>query len=166
MNRPLLIRLAMTGALTMGLAFAQTSTTQKPATAQPSTQTPSRPQSWAFHRNMHQRLMQELALSPAQKAQAKQIFQQVRTADQPIRAQLRDSRQALAAAIKSDDTAQIRQITQARASLIAKVMTSRSEAMAKFYATLTPEQKAKADQIHQRMEQRIQQRRAQVRTNG
>jgi Spy/CpxP family protein refolding chaperone len=34
----------------------------------------------------------------------------------------------------------------------------RSEAMAKFYTTLTPEQKAKADQMQQRMRTRMSQR--------
>jgi Spy/CpxP family protein refolding chaperone len=34
------------------------------------------------------------------------------------------------------------------------------EAMAKFYQTLTPEQKAKADQIQQRIQTRMQQRKA------
>ncbi|HUA63118.1 MAG TPA: Spy/CpxP family protein refolding chaperone [Verrucomicrobiae bacterium] len=160
MNRPL-IRLAMAGALATGLALAQTSTPQTPATqANPA---PTRAQrARPFRRTMRQRFMQELALSPAQQQQARQIFQQVRTANQPLRAQLRQNRQSLAAAVKADNTTQISQLTQARATLMAKMMATRADAMAKFYSTLTPEQKAKADQIHQRMEQR----RSQMRTNG
>jgi len=38
------------------------------------------------------------------------------------------------------------------------LLTIRSEAQAKFYNTLTPDQRAKADQIHANMQQRFQQR--------
>jgi Spy/CpxP family protein refolding chaperone len=150
----------MTGALAMGLALAQTST-QAPATQANPSPTPAQ-KGRQFHQTMHQRMMQELALSPSQKQQAKAIWQQAKTTDGPVRAQLRQNREALAAAVKSNSTAQIEQLTQARASLMAKVMTTRAEAMAKFYSNLTPEQKAKADQIQHRMAQR----RAQMRTNG
>ena len=159
----------MAGALATGLALAQTSAGQATAPPAGQTQTQTQNQNPArrarqMRRNFHQRLMQELALSPAQKQQAKEIFQQTRSANQPVRAQLVQNRESLAAAIKSDDTAQIRKLTEARASLMAKMMTARSEAMAKFYAQLTPEQKAKADQIHQRLQQRRAQWR--TRTNG
>lgn len=150
-----LFHFAMAGALVTGLALAQTSTGQAPAT-------PAKPAHTQMRRTMHRRLMQELALSPTQKQQAKEIFQKAKTDSQPVRAELQQNRQLLAAAVKSDDTAQIQKLTQARAPLMAKVMATRSEAMAKFYSTLTPEQKAKADQIHQRMAQR----RAQWRSNS
>ena len=37
-------------------------------------------------------------------------------------------------------------------------MAVRSKAMAKFYAILTPEQRTKWDEIHQRMRQRMEER--------
>jgi Spy/CpxP family protein refolding chaperone len=96
----------------------------------------------------------QLALTTTQKQQAKDLFKQVKTTNQPVRTELKQNRQALTAAIKSNNVAQIDQLTQAQANLKAKTMTARSEAMAKFYASLTPDQKTKADQIQVRMEKR------------
>ncbi len=148
----------------MGLAFAQTSTGQTGQTPANQANPAPTPAQRARHirQSMHQRLMAKLALSPAQQQQAKAIFQQAKTANQPFRTELRQNRESLAAAVKSNDTARIQTLTQARAGIMAKIMANRADAMAKFYATLTPQQKATADQFHQHM----QQRRTAMRTNG
>ena len=63
-----------------------------------------------------------------------------------------------AAAVKGNDVAQIHSLAAQQGNLRGQLLAMRSEAMAKFYATLTPEQKSKADQMHQRMRTRMRQR--------
>ena len=100
-------------------------------------------------------MMEALNLTDAQKTQAKEIFQQARQSAAPLRAQLKQDRDALRAAVKADNTAQIGRLSAAEGQVIGKLMTVRTEAMAKFYQQLTPDQKAKAEQLHQqRMEHR------------
>jgi len=131
------------GALTAGMMFAQT------APAQPSQGSrPVHSMRQAMARR-HMKMMQALNLTDAQKQQAKSIFQQERATAKPIRDQLRQNRQALAAAVKANDAAKIQQITATQGKLRGQFMADRAEAMAKFYQTLTPEQRAKADQMHQ-----------------
>jgi Spy/CpxP family protein refolding chaperone len=121
----------------------------------------------ALHRRAAalQRIMQELNLTEAQKQQAKTIFGRAREAAKPVREQLRQNREALAAAVKSDNTAQIRQLGAERGKLLGQLATARTEATAKFYKELTPAQREKAERIHQRMQARMH-RRAALRTNG
>jgi Spy/CpxP family protein refolding chaperone len=152
-----LIRFASVAALAAGMAIAQTA---PPAQAQPPA---------AHHpirRTMHLRMMQQLNLTPAQRDQAKAIFQQARQTTQPYTQQLRQNREAMAAAVKANDGAKIRQLAAERGRLMGQVMAVRSEATARFYSDLTPAQRTKADQIHQRIAHRIQSRRMQTRTNG
>jgi len=112
---------------------------------------------------MRQRMAEALNLTDAQKEQAKTIFQQARQNAQPLAQQLKQNREALAAAVKADDVAQIHSLAEQQGSLRGHMLGIRSEAMAKFYTTLTPEQKAKADQMQQRMRTRMAQRK---RSNG
>ncbi len=137
-----LTRLAGLALLTGGVIFAQSAAT----TPEQPTQ---RPGPAARRARMQQRMAAYLNLTPDQQAQAKQIRAQARQAAAPIRAQLKQSRQALQAAIKSGNDAQIDQITQAQAPLIAQAAAIRAHAFEKIYATLTPDQKTKADNMHQ-----------------
>ena len=66
---------------------------------------------------------------------------------------MKQDRQALATAVKTNDTAQIDKLSATEVSLIGKLMAVRTEAMAKFYQVLTPEQRMKADQLHQNWRQ-------------
>jgi Spy/CpxP family protein refolding chaperone len=130
------ITIFATAALAAGMALAQTA---------------------APHHNYRaagrQRMMQALNLTDAQKAQAKSIFDQARQSTAPLRAELKQDREALRAAVKADDTAQIGKLSSKEGQVIGKLMTVRTEAMAKFYQQLTPEQRAKADQLHQQWRQ-------------
>jgi protein CpxP len=128
-----LMTFAATGLLAAGMAFAQ-----PPA---------------ARHQHA-QRMAQALNLTDAQKAEAKSMFQQTRQATQPVRDQLKQTRQELAAAVKANDTAAIERLSAKQGQLMGRLTAARTEAMAKFYQTLTPEQKTKADQLHQNMRQR------------
>jgi|SRR5579872_294672 len=96
-----------------------------------------------------QKLARELNLNDAQKAQAKSIFANARQAAEPLRAQLKQDREALRAAVKTNDTARIDKLSGQEGQIIGKLMAARGEAMARFYQTLTPQQRLQADQLHQ-----------------
>ena len=151
------IRFGGAAVLAAGLAFAQTQAA--PSTApRPNAQANHGTAHRNFRQNMRQRMMAELNLTPAQRDQAKSIFQQARQTAQPYRQQLKNNRESLAMAVKTDDNAKIHQLSAERGRLEGQVLAVRSEAMARFYNTLTPAQKAKADQMHQRFVERMQQR--------
>lgn len=97
--------------------------------------------------------MEALNLNDAQKAQAKAIFGEAKQSAAPLRAELKQDREAMANAVKSNDRAQIEKLSTAEGRVLGKLMAVRTEAMAKFYQTLTPEQKAKAEQLHQQMKE-------------
>jgi Spy/CpxP family protein refolding chaperone len=158
-----LIRLATVAAMAAGMTFAQV-----PAQT-PQEQPPAAHRTERGRKAEHQRMMQSLNLTSAQKQEAKTLFQEARASSKPVREQLRQNRQALADAIKADDTARIHTLSARQANLFAQMTEIRADAMAKFYTKLSPGQRAKADQLHQQMMQRWQQHRTQRqsgRTNG
>lgn len=123
--------------LAAGMALAQ------PAPAANSSNS-SRAGKWAAAR---QRWEQSLNLSDMQKQQAKTIFQSARQSALPLRNELRQDRQALRLAVKTNDPAQIQKLTAEEGHVIGKLMAVHSEAFARFYQDLTPAQRAKADQM-------------------
>jgi Spy/CpxP family protein refolding chaperone len=140
-----------------GMAFAQ-------APAAPAQPAPGK--AWNGRRGAVRRhMMQALNLTDVQKAQAKALFQQARETAKPLAQQLKDTREAMSAAVKANDVAQIQHLAAQQGNLQGQLAAIRSEAMAKFYTNLTPEQRAKADQVQQRVRQRMQQR-LQNRRNG
>jgi Spy/CpxP family protein refolding chaperone len=104
--------------------------------------------------SMMQRLTANLNLTADQQTQAKAIFQGARQQSHSIAPQLQQQRQAMSAAIKSDNEGQIDQLTQQNAQLSAQARAIHAKAMAKFYSILTPDQKAKFDQRMNRMSAR------------
>ncbi len=154
MKKTNLIRFGAAAALAAGMAFAQA-----PAnTNQPS---PNRHQQMTRQERREQfqeRMTRELNLTPAQQQQAKTIFGKVREDAKPIREQMRQNREAMQAAIQSNNTREIHNLATKQATLQAQMMEMHADAMAKFYTTLTPEQRTKAQQIHQRRMQRWEQR--------
>jgi Spy/CpxP family protein refolding chaperone len=106
----------------------------------------------------HQQMMQALNLTAAQKQQADTIFGDARQKAEPIRQEMRQNREALAAAVKANNTSQIEQLSSHQGELKGKALAIRSEAMAKFYTILTPEQRTQADQMQSRMRQRLEER--------
>jgi Spy/CpxP family protein refolding chaperone len=138
-------------ALAAGMVFAQAPS----STAQP------RPRAV-----VRQRIAQALNLTDAQKQQAQAIIQQTRQTLQPLRQQAKQNRQALMAAIQAGKgEVEIHQLALTQGNLAGQLVAARMEALAKFYSTLTPEQRAKADLMRQRVRRmiknRIQQRRSQ-----
>ena len=149
MKRYLSQFLAVT-ALAAGVALAQA----------PATSTEPAPQKAPFARPpfRHGQMMQALNLTTAQKQQVKAIFGDARQKAAPIRQEMSQNREALYAAVKANNTSQIEQLSSRQGELQGKALAIRAEAMAKFYAILTPEQRTKADQMHQQMQSRMRQR--------
>lgn len=116
--------------------------------------------------NRTQHLARYLNLTPAQKAQFKAEFQTLRQNAQPIRAQLKQLRQGMFQAIRANDRAGIDQLSAQEASLKGQISAMRHESMAKLYAGLTPEQKAKADQLPAHIRQMRQGRMGTTPSNG
>jgi Spy/CpxP family protein refolding chaperone len=86
----------------------------------------------------------DLNLTDAQKQQARAIFKEARQSSQAVQQQLKQSREALAAAVKAGaPDAEIDRLTSSMSPLLAQSMAIHTKAFAKFYATLTPEQKTK-----------------------
>lgn len=155
MKKMNLIRFGAVAAMAAGMVFAQApARNNMQATAgQQHTMT------WQQRRErLQQRMTRELNLTPAQQQLQKAIFARMREKATPIRQELRENREALSAAIKSDNTREIHVLTAQAGTLHSQLMELRADAMANFYKTLTPVQRAKADQIHKEMRQRREQR--------
>ena len=99
---------------------------------------------------------QVLNLTDSQKEQARTIFQQARQSAEPIRQELRQNREKLSAAAKvSNSEGDIQKLANEQGRLLGKLIAIRTEASAKFYQMLTPEQRVKADQMHEQFRQRM-----------
>ena len=103
------------------------------------------------HRHGHRGafLSSYLNLTPAQQAQEKTIFQGARESAQPVRQQLKQTRQSLRAAIQANDTAQIQQLATTEGGEVGQLAAIRGNAMAKVYQILTPDQQQKLAQLRQ-----------------
>ena len=102
---------------------------------------------------LRKRLVTALNLTADQQQHAKTIMQGARQTAQPLAQQLKQDRQALAAAIQAGDSAKIQQLSTDMGSLRGQVLAIRSGAISKVYATLTPEQKATAADFLQKAKQ-------------
>lgn len=108
---------------------------------------------------LRQRMVQALNLTDAQKQQSRAIMQQTRLTVQPLRQQLKQNHQALMAAVTAGKgDVEIHQLVLTQGNLAGQLAAARAEALAKFYSSLTPEQRAKAVLIRQKIRQRLQQR--------
>jgi Spy/CpxP family protein refolding chaperone len=141
-------KFATVAAMAAGMAIAQTPA----APGQP------RPGKMSAKHGMNGRMLRALNLTEAQKQQAKAAFQQAKQNAGPLATQLRENRQELAAAVKANDVAKIHSLSAQQGHLQGQLLGIRSEAMAKVYATLTPEQKAKAGETRSKVRERIKER--------
>ncbi len=111
---------------------------------------------WRAHRMAF--LTQQLNLTDAQQAAAKDIFSQARKDAQPIMDQLKQGHEAVAAAVKAGKSdAELTQLSEQQGVLMGQLAAIRTKAMAKFYAQLTPDQKTKADQLQAQRKARFEQ---------
>ncbi len=103
------------------------------------------------HRDMVTRLSARLNLAPDQQNQARTIFQQARADAKALSPKLRNERVALRTAIKSDNEPQIDRILNQDSQLNVQARAIHAKAMAKFYQTLNPDQKARFDKMSEHM---------------
>ena len=97
-----------------------------------------------------------LDLTDAQKQTATSLFNDAKAQAEPIVVQLKQGHESMAAAIKANKSdAEINDIAGKQGALIGQLAAIHSKAMAKFYAQLTPEQKTKADAIHDHIKARF-----------
>jgi Spy/CpxP family protein refolding chaperone len=101
------------------------------------------------HGHMGAFLSSYLNLTPAQQTQAKSFFQTAHQSAQPVRQQLRQTRQSLRAAIQSNNTVQIQQLASTEGSEVGQLAAIRGTTMAKVYQILTPDQQQKLAQLQQ-----------------
>jgi Spy/CpxP family protein refolding chaperone len=96
-------------------------------------------------------------MTPAQKDATRTAFEQARRDAQPIEQELRNNQQSLQSAVRSDDSAEIQRLASAEGHEIGQLLAIRSDAAAKVYKTLTPDQKTKADALQQLIMREMQQ---------
>jgi Spy/CpxP family protein refolding chaperone len=133
------LRFAAAAAIAGGMLLAAQEVSSQPAQA-------------AVQRQQRQhdggaRIARYLNLTPAQEARARTEFQTVRQSAQPVREQLKQVREAMFQAVQANDAAGIDRLSAQEANLKGHISAMRNEAFARIYSTLTPEQRAKADQI-------------------
>ncbi len=86
----------------------------------------------------------DLNLTDTQKQQAQSIFSAAHQSAQSVNAQLKQSREALATAVKAGASdAEIDKLSNSMAPLMAQSTAIHTKAFAKFYSVLTQEQKDK-----------------------
>jgi Spy/CpxP family protein refolding chaperone len=93
------------------------------------------------------RLSARLNLTPDQQNQARTIFKQARAEAKALSPKLHNERVALRTAIKSDNEAQIDRILNQDSQVMVQTRAIHAKAMAKFYQTLNPDQKARFDKM-------------------
>ena len=95
-----------------------------------------------------------LDLTDTQKEFAKQLHADTWKQAEPIVTELRQNRQDLAAAVKANNTGAITTLSQRQGELTGQLSALHAKSMASFYGQLTPEQRAKADEMHSNMKDR------------
>ena len=129
------------------------------ATAGFAAQDGPRGRAFGHHRgDMLSRAAAALELTDTQKEFGKQLAADTRRQAAPVMKELKQNRQEIAAAVKSNNTAAITTLSQRQGDLMAQLSGLHAKSMASFYAQLTPEQKAKADEMHSRVKDRFRNR--------
>ena len=85
----------------------------------------------------------QLNLTDAQKSEMKSIFQEARQSAQPVRQQLKQTRESLNAAVKAGNSDQIQQLAATEGTEIGQLAAIRASAHAKMFKMLTPDQQQK-----------------------
>jgi periplasmic protein CpxP/Spy len=103
------------------------------------------------------RIGSRLDLTAEQKAQVNAIIAAERTNVEPLFAQLRTNWQQMRAATTGGqfNEEQVRTLAASQAQTITELIVAKERVKAKVYAVLTPEQRAKADEMLERLESRF-----------
>ena len=145
-------KFAGAGILAAGMAFVYAETPSQPQAQHKS----ATRQQWTQRRFDH--MASFLNLTDAQKTQAQGFLQEARESTKQLAPQLKENHQALAAAVKAGNTADIERLSAEKGSLTGKMTAIHSQAFAKIYQTLTPDQRAKADQMRENFRGKMHQR--------
>jgi Spy/CpxP family protein refolding chaperone len=109
----------------------------------------------AGRHSQHQgRFVQQLNLTDAQKSEMKSIFQEARQASQPVRQQLKQTRQSMQAAVQAGNSDQIQQLSATEGTEMGQLAAIRASAHAKMFKMLTPEQQQKLSTLQASMHNR------------
>ena len=103
--------------------------------------------------DMIEHLSRALDLTDAQKTQVKAIVDAERAATEPARARMGEIHKQVEAATLNGqfDEAQVRALATEASQIMTNQMVEHVRAFAKIFALLTPEQRAKAQEMHKRM---------------
>jgi Spy/CpxP family protein refolding chaperone len=111
-----------------------------------------------FAGGFHGRMAQALNLTDAQKEFAKQARADAKAQAEPVANELRQVRQELAEAVKTNNTGAIQNLATRQGNLQGQLAVIHANSMAKLYAQLTPEQKAKAEELRTQRQDRMKNR--------
>ena len=92
-----------------------------------------------------------LNLTDAQKSEMKSIFQEARQSAQPVRQQLKQTRQSLQAAVQAGNSDQIQQLSATEGTEIGQLAAIHASARAKMFKMLTPDQQQKLSTLRASM---------------
>ena len=135
--------------LTAAALMAQSGSLQPPADQNATAQQHRAGRSTQARRqDFMRRFTERLNLTAEQQKQVQAMFRDSEMQAKPLREQLRNERDSLKTAVKSDSEQQIDRITHRNADTLAKLQAIHAKTMAKVYSILTPEQKAKFDAMH------------------
>lgn len=99
-----------------------------------------------------ERMATQLNLTPDQREKAKAIMTEAKQSAEPILAQLKQGREALTAAVKANKgDADVDRLASSQGVLLGQLTAIHTKAFGKVYSLLTPEQRQKAAQMHDRM---------------
>jgi Spy/CpxP family protein refolding chaperone len=107
--------------------------------------TPPTPAQTAEHRVAHYTTL--LSLSAAQEEEATTLFTAEAASEATLRASERTEHEALDSAVKSDDSSAIQQAASTLGQLNGQLTSLHATADAKFYASLSADQKAKFEEL-------------------
>lgn len=110
--------------------------------------TPPSPAEMAQHRV--ERYTTLLSLNATQQQEATTLFTEEATSESTLRASERTAHEALETAVKADDTAAIQQAATTLGQLNGEMTSTHALADAKFYASLTADQKTKFEELEGR----------------
>ena len=111
------------------------------------------------HGRHHHHFWKKLNLTDEQKKEMFSIRLDERAKMKPMFQKLKDGRKQLIALAKSGkfDEAKARAIAKGQADILADIIVEKTRMKSRMYAVLTPEQRAKAEQLHEQWKARHQQ---------
>ena len=109
------------------------------------------------HRSGFERLAKKLNLTDAQKEQAKQIMKSSKEKVKELKESMKSIHQKLDAATADGqfDEAQVQALATQQANIMAQMIVEKERTKSQFFAILTPEQQAQANQLKEQMKERF-----------